>query len=219
MTGPMPLIYCDKSTKTAHCHHRHENNNTSNVLTTEENKVRWRAAPVSALRPAAAPHRQDERKGENESGREIAHSSIRGGSGGPRQPSVKHTFGPQRQPVEDPTERIDHRRNSRVGGAHQRKPLLDGADTCLLKMLIGTGTRPEPTVIGEIEHPARSLARRNRLIRKNDFVADQWNHIGGARHREHAAAITRDEPSAHIGDLPEPELLEECLKGQVFAER
>ena len=41
----------------------------------------------------------------------------------PRQRRVEHAFGAERQRCDDAAERIDHRRNSGIGGAHQRQAL------------------------------------------------------------------------------------------------
>ena len=79
----------------------------------------------------------------------------------------------QGQRANDAAERIDHRRDAGIGGAHQRQAFLDRAHARLLQMLIGPGAAAEPAVIGDVEQPAGPLAARHGLAGKHDLVADQ----------------------------------------------
>src|SRR5205823_13979338 len=112
-----------------------------------------------------------------------------------RQWCIQHAFGAQWKRPDHATERIDDGGYSGIGHPDQREPFLDGADTGLLKMLIGTGAVAEPSVIGEVQEPSgpralanhggpveiapdvilqpsRSVAARHDLPRENDLVAD-----------------------------------------------
>ena len=109
-------------------------------------------------------------------------------------------------------------------------------------MLVRTGARAKPAVIGEVEQPAGALpgsdhgwpaeisadvaikpsllvAARNRVAGKNDLVTDQRQEIRRSRRGLIAATVAGDESAAHLGELDETEPLEQILKRQVFAKR
>src|SRR5262245_13689983 len=82
---------------------------------------------------------------------------------------------------------------------------------------MGARTDAEPTVIGEIEHPARALASRHGGAWKDDLVTDQWCEAWSPWRGEHALAVAGNESSGHLGELHEAKPLHEVLEGQVFA--
>ena len=62
-----------------------------------------------------------------------------------------------------PAEAVDDGRNAGIGGAHQREPEFDRAQARLREMLVGPGREAEPGVVGDIQHPARTLGARERI--------------------------------------------------------
>src|SRR6516165_8564496 len=69
----------------------------------------------------------------------IADARIDGRGASRRQIGVEHAFNAEAEPRDNSSQRIDHRRDAGVCGAHKGQALLDGAHPRLLKMLIGTG--------------------------------------------------------------------------------
>src|SRR4029077_20455070 len=107
----------------------------------------------------------------------------------------------------------------------------------LLKVLVGTGTRAKPSVIGEVQEPTGSLAAASderpgeiaadvpiepagpfavghRIVWKNDLVADERQKNGRDRHGLIVAVVARDEPAAPLGELLGAEPLQQILKRQ-----
>src|SRR6516165_809156 len=197
-----------------------------------------------ASAPAKRTRAQNQDQGQNKHGgeRAVARASIERRRQGLRQARVDQPFGAERQRLNDASERIDDCRDSGIGCPHQRQPFLDRPYARLLKMLIGTGAFPEPSVICEIERtsrplaaagderpdeiaadvivePARTLAVRHRIAREYDLIADQRQKVGDARHMLVAAAIACDEPAAHPGELHKAKLLQHLLERKVLPER
>src|SRR5439155_8646537 len=98
-----------------------------------------------------------------------------------------------------------------IGGAHQRQTLLDRAYARLLQVLVWPGAVAEPAVIGEIDEPARPLARRHRLAGQHDLVADKRQEGGRAGHGDWLARGARNMTAAHFRELHQPEAFEKIL--------
>src|SRR5262249_61862361 len=86
-------------------------------------------------------------------------------------------------------------------------------------MLVRPGADAEPSVIGEIDQPARSFARWYRAAWEDRFVADERQHLRRARDVHRAPAVARLESADHFGELHEPDTFEQTLERQIFAER
>ena len=84
-----------------------------------------------------------------------------------------HAFLAETDLGENAPVRIDHRRDAGIGGADDRQALLDGADSRLMKVLIGTRAGSEPGVVGDVEQPARPAPLLGDIVGKDDLVADQ----------------------------------------------
>ena len=66
----------------------------------------------------------------------------------------------------------------------------------------------QPSLV-TIEQPARPLAARHRLARKDDLVADQRQQARRARHVQRAAPVAGDEAAVHLGELHQAERFEQ----------
>src|SRR5262249_57209816 len=199
-----------------------------------------RPAPGQRRPPARA---EDPQKGNGDyhSDEGVTPAGIKGCRDGLGQRRIEHAFGSERQGFDDAPERIDHCGNSAIGGPHQRKPLLDRAYARLLKVLVGACTGAEPSVIGQVEEPARSfptsghgrpveiaadvavepalpLAAWHRVAGKNDFITDQRQKIRRPWRRLSATLLAGEEAAAELGELHQAEPLEQLLEWQVFAE-
>ena len=75
-------------------------------------------------------------------------------------------------------------------------------------MLKWSGADAEPSVIGDIEHPSRTLAVRHRLARENDLVANERQEIWRPGRRDLAALVAGDEAALHLCELQKSETLE-----------
>src|SRR4029077_17439870 len=104
----------------------------------------------------------------------------------------------------------------------------------LLKVLVGTGARAKPSVIGEVQEPAGSLAAASderpveiaaggpiepagpfavghRIAWKNDLVADQRQKIWSARYGLIVAVVARGEAAAHLGELVQNKRVQQIM--------
>src|SRR5258708_11016603 len=86
-------------------------------------------------------------------------------------------------------------------------------------MLIGTAAVAEPAVICDIDDPARALAARHHVARKNDLVADQRQRNRRAWYSDRPAPIAGKETAALLGELLKTKAPEDSFERQIFAER
>src|SRR5579862_8723356 len=84
-------------------------------------------------------------------------------------------------------------------------------------MLLGSGPRTEPGIVGDVDNPAR-LRVWNNFSGKQDFVADERTGLRRAGHIDRMRTISGGEVARHAHHLREAEAGEEILEGQVFAE-
>ena len=150
---------------------------------------------------------------------EAAHKTV--GATRPRQRRIEHAFGAERQRAHDPPERIDHRGDAGIGGAHQRQAFLDRAHARLLQVLVGPVLMPnQPSLVRLSIQPGRSPAG-TASPGKIDLVADQRQEC--AARRGNADRLARRSPGMKpprtLVSCISPRLLEEILKRQIFAER
>ena len=73
----------------------------------------------------------------------------------------------------DASMRVDDGGNPCIGGTNQRQPLLDGAQTRLVQMLVGSGRGAEPGVVCQVQQPARPASVARHALGKYRFIADQ----------------------------------------------
>ena len=70
---------------------------------------------------------------------------------------VQHRFGAERRCNHFAAEAVDDDRNAGIGGAHQREPEFDCAKARLGEMLMRPRRQTEPRVVGDVQHPSRTL--------------------------------------------------------------
>src|ERR1700729_216290 len=84
-------------------------------------------------------------------------------------------------------------------------------------MLLGSGPRTEPGIVGDVDNPTRPRVRNN-LSGKQDFVADQRAGLRRAGHIDRMRTIAGGEIARHAHHLGEAEAGEEVLDREIFAE-
>src|SRR6187431_1352030 len=85
-----------------------------------------------------------------------------------------------------------------------------------MEVLIRTGARSKPRVVGDVEQPARSRRALGHVIRKNDLVADERACRRRSGDGEKPRAGTCAEAAAHTGKLYDAEAFHEVLERKVL---
>src|SRR5207248_2985021 len=75
---------------------------------------------------------------------------------GAGQGRIKYAFNTDRECCRDPAIRVGDGRDSGIGRAHERQPLLDGAQSRLGEMLARSGRVAEPGVVGDVQNEPRT---------------------------------------------------------------
>ena len=190
---------------------------------------------MGPVKLAANAHHQYQRSTHHYQERAVADASIERRRDWLRKRPVEHGLDTERERFDDAPQRINHRRDPGVCGPHQWKALLDRPHPSLLEVLMGTGACTEPAVIGEVEKPTRPLAAaaderpvdvaayviikpadsntaRYRIAGKDDLVAHQRHEHRRPGNTLIAAAVARNKPAAHLGELHQADPLEQGLK-------
>ena len=121
--------------------------------------------------------------------------------------------------TQNAAQRIDDCGDAGVCCPYQREPLLDGTQTRLLEVLVRAAAEPEPAVIGQVEQPARALARHSDFVREDDFIAKQRESRRRTRNLHRMPHLAGNEPAGDLRELHQTDPFEQTLKRQVLSER